>query len=395
MTDVHFGNIETLIKGADVVLDGTDNFETRYLINDACVKNGIPWIYGGVIAGYGMTMTIRPGIRRPACAASLRRCRRPERRPPATRPASSGPSSASIASIESTEAIKLITGQGRLNEGLITVDLWENCFETIATADTHGGLPRLRQRETTSFSPPGRGSTQRSSAGTTPSRSRSSPQPGSISPNWPAGLPPSGEVTFNEFMLRLTADGHEMTVFPDARAIVKGTTDESRRPRPSTPNTWGCRDDLPGQRRHHLAETGGRSTRRWTASSVSRRPTPAGPSHRMALAAGQAIQRTRLDLARLFNVANPDRIVFACNATDALNTALKGLLRPGDHVVTSSMEHNSVLRPLKALEKRGVTATRVGASGTGWLDPARRQAGRDAEDPDDRHHPHLQCDRND
>ena len=97
---------------------------------------------------------------------------------------------------------------------------------------------------------------------------------------------------------------------------------------------------------------------------------PGRSSHRMALAAGQALQRTRLALARLFRVANPDRIVFACNATDALNLALKGLLRPGDHVVTSSMEHNSVLRPLKALERRGITATRVRASETGWLDPA-------------------------
>lgn len=96
---------------------------------------------------------------------------------------------------------------------------------------------------------------------------------------------------------------------------------------------------------------------------------PGRSSHRMALAAGQVLERTRLNLARFFGVADPARIVFACNATDALNTALKGLLRPGDHVVTSSMEHNSVLRPLKALEKRGVTATRVRASGTGWLDP--------------------------
>lgn len=96
---------------------------------------------------------------------------------------------------------------------------------------------------------------------------------------------------------------------------------------------------------------------------------PGRSSHRMALSAGQALQRTRLNLARLFNVANPDRIVFCYNATDALNIALKGLLSPGDHVVTSSMEHNSVLRPLKALEKRGVTATRVKASPTGWLDP--------------------------
>ncbi len=96
---------------------------------------------------------------------------------------------------------------------------------------------------------------------------------------------------------------------------------------------------------------------------------PGRSGHRMALAAGQAVERSRLNIARLFNVANPCQIVFAGNATDALNTALKGLLRPGDHVITSSMEHNSVLRPLKALEKRGVITTKVRASGTGWLDP--------------------------
>jgi cysteine desulfurase family protein len=96
---------------------------------------------------------------------------------------------------------------------------------------------------------------------------------------------------------------------------------------------------------------------------------PGRSGHRMAVATEQAIERTRLGLARLFNVPDPERIVFACNATDALNTALKGLLRPGDHVVTSSMEHNSVLRPLKALEKRGVRVTRVAASPTGRLDP--------------------------
>ena len=97
---------------------------------------------------------------------------------------------------------------------------------------------------------------------------------------------------------------------------------------------------------------------------------PGRSGHRMAVATELAIQRTRLGLARLFNIPDPERIVFACNATDALNTALKGLLRPGDHVVTSTMEHNSVLRPLKALEGRGVSVTRVVASPTGLIDPS-------------------------
>ncbi|HOG18009.1 MAG TPA: aminotransferase class V-fold PLP-dependent enzyme [Syntrophales bacterium] len=96
---------------------------------------------------------------------------------------------------------------------------------------------------------------------------------------------------------------------------------------------------------------------------------PGRSAHKMALTAEQEMSRVRLKLARLFNAADPNRIVFTCNATDALNIALKGLLRPGDHVVTSTMEHNSVVRPLKALEKRGVTATKVAAAKDGRLEP--------------------------
>ncbi|MCL2669816.1 MAG: aminotransferase class V-fold PLP-dependent enzyme [Syntrophaceae bacterium] len=96
---------------------------------------------------------------------------------------------------------------------------------------------------------------------------------------------------------------------------------------------------------------------------------PGRSGHRMALASEDAIARTRLALARLFNVADPSRIVFSANATDALNLALKGLLGPGDHVITSTMEHNSVLRPLKSLEGRGVTVTKVAALPDGWIEP--------------------------
>lgn len=96
---------------------------------------------------------------------------------------------------------------------------------------------------------------------------------------------------------------------------------------------------------------------------------PGRSGHHMAVATEQAIQRARLSVARLFNGPDPSRLVFAFNITDALNTAMKGLLRPGDHVITSSMEHNSVVRPLKALESRGISTTKVPCSPEGWLDP--------------------------
>lgn len=89
----------------------------------------------------------------------------------------------------------------------------------------------------------------------------------------------------------------------------------------------------------------------------------------MSLAAGRVVYQARELLARLFGVRDPSRICFTLNCTEALNLALKGLLKPGDHVLTSSMEHNSMIRPLKALAKSGVEYTVVPCSARGELDP--------------------------
>ncbi len=96
---------------------------------------------------------------------------------------------------------------------------------------------------------------------------------------------------------------------------------------------------------------------------------PGRSSHKMALAASNTVDSTRELLARLFNVADPARVVFALNTTDAINMALYGLLRSGDHVVTSEMEHNAVIRPLTALQREGVSVTRVAAASDGSLNP--------------------------
>ncbi len=81
---------------------------------------------------------------------------------------------------------------------------------------------------------------------------------------------------------------------------------------------------------------------------------PGRSSHRMAVQAGEKVHECRENLARLFGIADPLRIVFTANATEAVNLAVKGLLAPGDHVILSSMEHNAVVRPLKKLEASGV-----------------------------------------
>jgi len=97
--------------------------------------------------------------------------------------------------------------------------------------------------------------------------------------------------------------------------------------------------------------------------------SPGRSGHRLSIEAGRIVHETREVLARLFNVDDPLRIVFTKNATEALNIALIGLLRPGDHVITTGMEHNSVMRPLRFLESRGIDLSVVPGSDRGELDP--------------------------
>ena len=96
---------------------------------------------------------------------------------------------------------------------------------------------------------------------------------------------------------------------------------------------------------------------------------PGRSGHRLSVEAGRIVYAAREAVAELFHAPDPLRVVFGMNATEGINLALRGLLRPGDHVVTSSMEHNSVMRPLRALEREGVSVTVVPCSPEGFLDP--------------------------
>jgi cysteine desulfurase family protein len=97
---------------------------------------------------------------------------------------------------------------------------------------------------------------------------------------------------------------------------------------------------------------------------------PGRAGHRMANESAGIVYDARERIARLFNCDDPLRVVFGANVTEALNLALRGLLRPGDHVITTSMEHNSMMRPLRALEQNGIAMTVVAASSAGETDPA-------------------------
>ena len=102
---------------------------------------------------------------------------------------------------------------------------------------------------------------------------------------------------------------------------------------------------------------------------------PGRSGHRLSIEAGRVVFEAREKIAALFGVSDSSRVVFGPNATEAINLGLKGLLRRGDHVITSSMEHNSVMRALRALEREGVELTVIPCSGEGFLDPAEVEKG--------------------
>ncbi len=223
VADVNAENVEELIEGASVVMDGTDNFETRFLFNDACVKHNIPWIYAGAVASYGMTMTIVP--HETACF----RCVFRQAPPPgmlATCDTAGvlAPVVNVVASIASAEAIKLLAGAGKRNPGFIHVDLWENNFDMFAVARS-ADCPACGQGQYEYLEG------ERGNIATAYLCGRDAVQvnPGrghQVNLESLAGrLREAGQVSVNEFLLRLVVGEYELTVFPDARAIVKGTDD--------------------------------------------------------------------------------------------------------------------------------------------------------------------------
>jgi adenylyltransferase/sulfurtransferase len=224
--DVNYTNVEELIADADVVLDGTDNFEARYLLNDAALKLSKPWVYGAAVGAYGMQMTIRPG------ATPCLRCVFPEAPPPGTSPTcdTAGvilPIIATVSSFQVAEALKLLTGQlDKLHGGLMQFDLWENNGARL-------NLDGLRERSDCRACQQGHYDFLQARGGqlVTSLCGRDAVQ---ISPAIKAQvdfadlaehLRGVGKVSYNRFLLRFTVDGCEVTVFPDARSVIKGTDD--------------------------------------------------------------------------------------------------------------------------------------------------------------------------
>jgi len=221
--DVVPSNIYSLLEGMDVVLDGTDNFETRYLLNDHAVKNALPWIYAAAVGSYGVTLNVLPGTT--ACLS----CIFPEtpRGMVETCETAGILNSAVnlISSIAATEAIKLLIGDEAaktLRKTLWSYDAWTNQHAEISAARPRAGCRVCSERDFVHLAGEGRPHLTLCGRNSVQIHERARP----IDFDELQGrLQSLGVVRHNEFVLKFWREPYEMTLFPDGRAIIKGTTD--------------------------------------------------------------------------------------------------------------------------------------------------------------------------
>ncbi len=218
VADLTASNAEELLDGIDLILDGTDNFETRYLINDFAVKQGLPWIYGAAVGSYGIVMPVIPG--KTACL----RCIYPE--PPGAQPTCEtagvlGSVTAVIASLQVSEAIKILCGAEPARK-ITTVDVWTGEIRQVAQPGPFEDCPACGRREFAYLN--GQRRAPVSLCGHNAVQIHESARPLELR-DLAARLAPLGSVRANEFALRFEAPPYLLTIFPDGRAIIKGTTD--------------------------------------------------------------------------------------------------------------------------------------------------------------------------
>lgn len=221
VVDLVPGNVHELLNGAEIILDATDNFETRYLVNDYAVEQEKPWIYAAAVGAYAVTMNILPGAT--ACLA----CIFPK--PPGGAVETcdtAGILNSAVnlaASIEVTEALKWIVGaRDAMRRSLLSCDLWRNEWSEIATAQPRpdcsvcGGrdFTHLRGEERPHITLCGRNSVQ----------IHERRRPINLE-EMEARLRPHGQVRRNPMLLRFERGEYTLTLFPDGRAIIQGTSD--------------------------------------------------------------------------------------------------------------------------------------------------------------------------
>lgn len=221
VADLTPANCEELLSGIDLILDGTDNFETRYLINDYAISKSVPWIYTAAVGSYGVAMNILPG--ETACLA----CIFPDSPTGVVETCdTSGILNSAVnvvASISATEAIKLIVGaREKVRRSLLSYDVWTNDFAEVSASRKREGCRCCDQRNFIHLA--GEGRPHITLCGRNSVQIHEQRRPVDFA-ELSGRLSPHGSVRYNDFVLKFVRDPYEMTLFPDGRAIIKGTTD--------------------------------------------------------------------------------------------------------------------------------------------------------------------------
>jgi len=221
VADLTPGNIHELLGEAEIVLDATDNFETRYLLNDYAVEQGKPWIYAAAVGAYAVTMNIVPG--ETACLA----CIFPEAPGGAVETCdTAGILNTAVnlaASLEATEALKWMVGaREKMRRTLLSCDVWNNEWSEVAAGSPRADCAVCGRRDFARLRGEGRPHITLCGRNSVQIHERSRPLDLA---EMEARLRPHGAVRRNELLLRFERGEHTMTLFADGRAIVQGTTD--------------------------------------------------------------------------------------------------------------------------------------------------------------------------
>ncbi len=223
--DVSYHNIDALASDVDVILDGTDNFETRLLLNDYAVSHGKPWVYGGCIGAEGQTMTILPG--ETACLG----CILPDVPPPGTTPTCDtagvlGSIVNIVASLQAVEGIKILAGHREaVSRQLTIVEIWDNRLRQIDLAQLRGNPDCLACRGEFPWLRGERGSQTAILCGRNAVQLSADRKREVNLPDLAGRLDGVGRLQQNDYLLRLFVDAYVITLFSDGRAIVGGTDD--------------------------------------------------------------------------------------------------------------------------------------------------------------------------
>lgn len=230
--DANHRNIESLIDGVDIILDGTDNFETRYLINDAAVSRNIPWVYGAVIGSTGLVLPVLPG--ETACLRCVFESAPPAELSPTCDTAGViGAAVNVVASLQAVEAMKILIGdRDAVSRDLISIDVWAQRYVNLNIGDRLDDCPCCGKREFEYLSGKLAGDTTtlcgRDAVQVLPAQRDGRVDFDAVA----AKLTPvaSGPIARSPFMLKAAIDPFVLTVFADGRAIIKGTKkpDEAR-----------------------------------------------------------------------------------------------------------------------------------------------------------------------